>query len=74
MEKLKNLFSKSQDIVPGRAAKKRRTQRITKKRGTYHEEKKLEKEKEKEKEIEDEEIEEYSLNEERGMLDDTFIK
>ena len=74
LEKFQNLFSKSQDIVPGRAAKKRRTQRITKKRGTYHEEKKLEKEKEKEKEIEDEEIEEYSLNEERGMLDDTFIK
>ena len=76
LENFQYLFSKNQDVVSGRATKKRRTQRITKKRGSYHEEKKLEKEKEneKEKEMEDDEIEEYSLNEERGMLDDTFIK
>jgi len=76
LEKFQYLFSKNQDFVPGLSAKKRRTQRITKKRGTYHEEKKLEKEKEKEKEnkLENDEIEEYSQNEERGILDDTFIK
>ena len=74
LEKFQYLFSKKDEVIPARPGRRRKTQRITKKRGTYHEEKKLEKEKEKEKEMEEEEIEEYSLNDEGEMLEDTFIK
>ena len=74
LEKFQTLFSKKEEAVyPYRSEKRRRTKKITKKRASLHEELKKEKEKEKLNE-EVEEIEEYSLNEDEELFDDTFIK
>ena len=62
---------------PVRSDRKKRTRRLTKKLNTHHGDKKKDKDKEKEKEEEQqqfEEIEEFSINEERDQFDDNFIK
>ena len=65
------------EVGPVRSDRKKRTRRLTKKLNTHHGDKKKDKDKEKEKEEEQqqfEEIEEFSINEERDQFDDNFIK
>ena len=78
LEKFVYLYPKrigaNNEAGPARSDRKKRTRRLTKKLNTHHGEKKKDKEKEEEQQQQFEEIEEFSINEERGQFDDNFIK
>ena len=77
LENFSNIYKikKEENTKPVRSEKKRKTQKLIVKKGTIRDIQKNENEKDKEKEeVKIEEIEEYSLNDEEELKDDTFIK